>query len=108
MNPELAQPIADFFSAEEQRDTDAMSRCFTEDAIVQDEGRSIQGHAAIREWQLETKKKYQHTIEPLASAEKDGTAVVTARVTGNFPGSPVDLQFIFTVEAGKIRSLEIK
>ena len=41
MNPELAQPIADFFSAEEQRDTDAMSRCFAEDAIVQDEGRSI-------------------------------------------------------------------
>ena len=85
-----------------------MSRCFAEDAIVQDEGRSIQGHAAIREWQLETKKKYQHTIEPLASAEKDGTPVVTARLTGNFLGSPVDPQLIFTVDAGKIRSLEIK
>ena len=34
VNPELAQPIADFFSAEEQRDKDAMSRCFAEDAIV--------------------------------------------------------------------------
>ena len=52
-------------------------------------------------------KKYQHTIEPL-TAEKDGTTIVTARLTGNFPGSPVDLELIFTVDAGKIRSLEIK
>ena len=89
-------------------DTEAMSRCFAENAIVRDEGRTREGHSAIQEWQLETKKKYQHTIEPLASAEKDGTTVVTARLTGNFPGSPVELQFIFTVEAGKIRSLEIK
>jgi hypothetical protein len=37
VNPELAQPTADFFSAEEQRDKDAVSRCFAEDAIVQDE-----------------------------------------------------------------------
>ena len=108
MNLELASAIADFFSAEERRDTEAMSRCFAENAIVRDEGRSREGHAAIREWQLETKKKYQHTIEPLASAEKDGTTVVTGRLTGNFPGSPIELQFIFTVEAGKIRSLEIK
>jgi hypothetical protein len=108
MNLELASPIADFFSAEERRDTEAMSRCFAENAIVRDEGRSREGHGAIREWQLETKKKYEHTIEPLASAEEDGTTVVTARLTGNFPGSPVELEFIFTVEAGKIRSLEIK
>jgi hypothetical protein len=37
VNPELAQPTADFFSADEQRDKDAVSRCFAEDAIVQDE-----------------------------------------------------------------------
>lgn len=107
MNSELGQPIADFFSAEEQRDKDSMSRCFAEDAIVQDEGRRMQGHAAIRGWQLETKRKYQHTIEPLAAVEKDDTTVVTARLTGNFPGSPQFI-FTFTVDAGKIRSLETK
>ena len=107
MDLKLAQVIACFFSAEERRDTEAMSQCFADGAIVRDEGRSVQGHAAIQEWQLETKKKYQHTIQPLASAEKDGKTIVTARLTGNFPGSPVDLQFVFTIEAEKIVSLDV-
>jgi|ERR1051326_744331 hypothetical protein len=108
MDLELTPVIADFFSAEDRRDTEALCQCFAEGAVVHDEGRSIQGHAAIREWQLETKKKYQHTTKPLSSADRDGKSVVTARLTGNFPGSPVDLQFAFTVGAGKIMSLEIK
>ena len=87
---------------------EAMSRCFADGAVVRDEGRNIQGHAAIQKWQQETKEKYQHTIQPLASAERDGTTTVTARLTGNFPGGTVDLQFVFAVEAGKILSLEIK
>jgi hypothetical protein len=38
----------------------------------------------------------------------DGVVVdVTSRVTGHFPGSPVDLRFIFTLERGKVGSLEI-
>jgi hypothetical protein len=53
-------------------------------------------------------KRYQHTIQPLASAKKDGKTIVTARLAGSFPGSPIDVQFAFTVEAGKIVSLEIK
>ena len=108
MDVQLPQPIADFFSAEDRRDTEAMARCFAEDATVRDEGRSRQGQAAIREWQLETKKKYQHTTTPLAAAEQDGRTIVTARLTGNFPGSPIELQFVFTLAAGRIQSLEIK
>jgi hypothetical protein len=33
--------------------------------------------------------------------------VVACRLTGNFPGSPVDLRFIFELEGDKIVSLEI-
>jgi hypothetical protein len=108
MDVELAPVIADFFSAEERRDTEALAQCFAHGAVVRDEGQTIQGHAAIREWQLETKKKYQHTTKPLASVQRDGKTVVSARLTGNFPGSPADLQFAFEVEAGKIVSLEIQ
>jgi hypothetical protein len=32
---------------------------------------------------------------------------VTGRVTGDFPGSPVDLQYRFTLEGDKIARLEI-
>jgi hypothetical protein len=29
-------------------------------------------------------------------------------MTGNFPGSPVTVDFVFTLEGGKIAALEIK
>ena len=45
--------------------------------------------------------------EPLALEKKDRKYIVTARVTGTFPGSPVDLKFAFTLERGKIATLEI-
>src|SRR5689334_21768858 len=108
MDLKLAPAITDFFSAEDRKDRDALAHCFADGAIVRDEGRSIQGHAPIQEWQLETKKKYRHTTKPLASVQRDGKIVVTARLTGDFPGSPADLQFAFEVEAGKIVYLEIK
>jgi hypothetical protein len=100
MSLELPKPIAAFFAG-------ALAECFAEDAVVRDEGQTIEGLAAIQQWKAETKRKYQHTIQPLGSAEKDGKTVVTCRLTGNFPGSPLDLRFVFTVEAGKIASLEI-
>jgi hypothetical protein len=37
----------------------------------------------------------------------DRKIVVTSRLTGNFPGSPVDLRFFFELEGDKIASLEI-
>jgi hypothetical protein len=43
----------------------------------------------------------------LACEEKDGKTVVTSHLVGNFPGSPVDLRFLFKLEADKIASLEI-
>jgi hypothetical protein len=37
---------------------------------VRDEGRTIKGLAAIKQWKAETKKKYQHTVEPLESGSE--------------------------------------
>jgi hypothetical protein len=33
--------------------------------------------------------------------------VLTNRLTGNFPGSPIELDFVFTIQDDKIVSLEI-
>jgi hypothetical protein len=33
--------------------------------------------------------------------------IVTSRLTGNFPGSPVNLRFFFRLEGDQIESLEI-
>jgi ketosteroid isomerase-like protein len=108
MPVDLPTPIASYIVAENSGDTEALAECFAEDAVVRDEGQTIQGLAAIKQWKAETGKKYRHTIEPLASAEKDGKTIVTNRLTGNFPGSPIELEFVFTLAGNKIVSLEIR
>lgn len=108
MSLDLPTPIARYFAAENRGDTEALAQCFAEDAVVRDEGQTIEGLAAIKKWKAETKKKYQHTIEPLASAQQDGKTIVTNRLTGNFPGSPIELEFVFTLDGDKIASLKIR
>jgi hypothetical protein len=40
-------------------------------------------------------------------AENAATTTVTCRLTGDFPGSPVDVDYAFALKDGKIGSLEI-
>ena len=102
----LPKPIAAYFIADEV-DGEAVSQCFTENAVVKDEGHTHKGRAAIKAWKTDASAKYEYTSEPIACEEKDGKTVVTCHLVGNFPGSPVDLRFIFILEGGKISSLEI-
>ena len=104
---ELPEPIAAHIAAENGQDTEPLAHCFVDHAVVRDERRTIEGLSAIKKWKVETKKKYNHTIEPLEVEERDGKTVVTNKVSGNFPGSPVTLVFSFELEGDKIASLEI-
>jgi hypothetical protein len=99
---DLPEPIAAYFV-----DGEAVARCFTKDAVVKDEGRTYTGLAAIKQWKAKATAKYLYTSVPFALENKDDMAVVTSRLTGNFPGSPVDLRFCFRLERGKIAALEI-
>ena len=108
MSVDLPTPIVIFIDAENRGDAEALAQCFAQDAVVRDEGKTIEGLAAIKQWMAETKRKYQHTMEPLASAQKDDKTIVTNRLTGNFPGSPLDVRFIFGLDGNKIASLEIR
>src|SRR5689334_16381711 len=106
MTLDLPNPIAGYFTADKQ-DSKAVARCFTENAVVQDEGQTYRGRAAIQQWKADASTRYHYTCEPLACEQKDGTVVVTCRLTGNFPGSPVNLRFCFGLEGDKIASLHI-
>ncbi len=105
---DLPPPIVLYIAAENRADAQALADCFAEDAVVRDEGRTIKGLAAIQRWKAETTKKYRHTVEPLKAVTNGDTTIVTNRLTGNFPGSPIDLLFIFGLEGNKIVSLEIR
>ena len=103
----LPKPIALYVSAENSGNTKLFDECFAADAIVRDESETHTGLAEIKKWKAETKKKYQHTVDPLSVSERDGRFIVTNRLTGNFPGSPIELEFVFTLDGEKIVSLEI-
>ena len=103
---DMPKPIANYFAADEGG-AETLSQCFTEDAVVKDEGQTYIGRAAIKEWKAHASEKYQYTSDLLALNQEDGKAVVTNRLTGNFPGSPVNLRFFFELDGEKIKSLEI-
>ena len=107
MPVKLPAPVVAYIAVENGDDAEALAHCFAENAVVQDEGRTMKGLAAIQRWNTGTKRKHHHTVEPLASFEKDGKTVVKTRLTGEFPGSPVELQLVCGLEGDKISSLEI-
>ena len=107
MGIHLPKPIEIYFASENVHDTAAIDTCFAADATVRDERRTIEGLDAIRAWRIETGKKYNHTIEPLAITERDGKIIVTGKVSGNFPGSPINLDHVFELRGDRIVSLKI-
>src|SRR5688572_15993010 len=102
----LPEPIAAYFQADRQ-DGQAVARCFTKDGLVLDEGHTHSGLAAIEAWKTDSTSKYTYTAEPHTLETQGRSYIVTSQVSGDFPGSPLDLRYRFTLERGKIASLEI-
>jgi len=108
MSLDLPDLLAAYFAAENSGDIEGLGACFADHAVVRDEGRTIEGVPNIKQWMRDAKAKYQHTVEPIEVVKRDGKTVVTAKVTGNFPNSPVKLDHIFGIEGDTISSLEIR
>ena len=106
MSITLPQPIAAYFAAD-RADAAAVAACFTDDAIVKDEGKTHRGAAEIAAWKTGTSSKYSYTSTPIAIAEVEGKTVVTCHLSGNFPGGEIDLRHFFVIVGDQIASLEI-
>lgn len=107
MSIALPGPIARYFAADKGSDPASLAACFTFDGTVVDEGNTYAGRDAIRQWLANASIQYTYTVEPFALAHDDGRIVVTSRLAGNFPGSPVDLRYRFALEGDLIAALEI-
>ena len=107
MAVELPKAIADYFTADNKLAADAVSECFTPDAVVRDEGNVYTGRDAIQQWKSESSKKYDYSVEPVSVALQGDKTVVTSQLVGNFPGSPVDLRYFFVLAGEKIAELEV-
>jgi hypothetical protein len=103
----LPAPVANYLAADKAKDPDLVARCFTEDALVHDEGHDYRGIDAIKTWKEGSSSKYDYVVEPLDTTVANDNVKLHARLTGNFPNSPVELNFTFTLANDKIAKLVI-
>ena len=103
----LPTPITGYLAAANSDDAGRVASYFSDDAIVRDEGRTIRGPNAVRAWAEETRRRYRYYAEAVAAEEAADGIVVTAHLTGDFSGSPIDLRYRFKFVGSKIMELEI-
>ena len=103
---DLPAPVAAYFAAD-TTGAEAVAQCFTDGAVVIDERQEYRGRTAIARWKAEASAKFRYSVEPLGVHVSENQTTVTGRVTGDFPGSPVELQYRFILEGDKISRLEI-
>ena len=107
MNTKLQQSIEDYFRASNIYDSEFLESCFAENSVLYDEGKEYHGPGAIKSQIIETNKELQVITEITHAAEKNGETIITATLSGNFDGSPIPLDFHFTLENQKITMLTI-
>ena len=107
MSIQLPHPIATYFANDNKGNTKAIAACFTEGAVVIDEGHTYSGRDAVRQWMANASTKYTYTSDPFSITEKGGEITVTSHLVGDFPGSPVDLRYLFVLDGDMIARLEI-
>ncbi len=101
----LPTVIADLVKAQNNFNSAAYADCFTETAIVFDEGKTHNGRKEIKNWIEKANREYQARMNPIEYSPTDET--LKAEISGNFPGSPLVLTYQFEWEDGLIQSLKI-
>ncbi len=104
----LPEPIAAFFALPKRASTSELKAVFADDAHIIDEAEGHTGFPAIAEWWRDVNEKTPFETVPMRSEVRDGLVVVSAEVSGSFPGSPVMLDHHFRLNDSKVVELEIK
>jgi len=110
--------ISTYLAAKLGSEVDTILDCFTDDALVHDEGKDHLGRVAIRAWLGELASKYTLTYRvlgahrwpataPTTTAPTTAAAALRVEVAGNFPGSPVVLHHHFSLAGDRIAALTI-
>jgi len=103
----LPPPIQRYIDASNAHDVRSILACFADDAIVRDENATYRGKIDIGDWAMTTIEKYKFQFKPLRSEERGSETIVSVEISGAFPGSPVTLDYLFTIANDGIASLII-
>lgn len=101
----LPNIISELVKAQNEFDSAAYANCFAENAQVFDEGKTHDGKTEIENWIDQANKEYRATMEPITYDEEEH--ILSAKTSGNFPGSPIVLKYHFQLADGLIESLRI-
>ncbi len=101
----LPKVVEELIKTQNEFDSNAYAQCFTESAVVFDEGKTHTGRKEIEQWIDKANKDYRATMKPVDYSETEQT--LKAEVSGNFPGSPLVLTYQFDIRDKKIQSLKI-
>jgi len=108
VSPALPQVVNNYIRASNAHDVEAILSCFSDTATVRDENETLHGTHAIKHWILKTIEQYDFHFEPLKPHVDDDEISLDVKVSGAFPGSPVTLEYTFTINNKKISSLSIE
>lgn len=103
----LPKVITDLVEAQNNFDNAAYAACFSETAVVFDEGHTHHGRKEIKHWIADANERYKATMKPVSFEEKETESILKAEVSGNFPGSPLVLSYQLDIQNGEIYSLKI-
>ncbi|RYG26539.1 nuclear transport factor 2 family protein [bacterium] len=110
MSMNLPESIANYLRSKSADAPSDSSASFTPDAVVIDKGEDAQyeGRDAIRQWMTGQVAGYSVKTEVTGVVEQGEETVVTALVSGDFPGSPAEFQYRFTLRDSLIFRLVIE
>ena len=106
--PALPTVIDTYQRAHDQRDTDTAITTFRPNATVIDEDTTFSGTEHIRRWLTHAASEYTYT-RTLTGVDHldDGVYIVHNHLSGDFPGSEVDLRYRFELRDNLIHHLTI-
>ena len=104
----LPASVASYLDAANRFDATAAADSFAADASVHDESHDYVGRNAIRAWVAETSRKYRPAFTVLRAAVNGDDVSLSVAVSGQFPGSPVTLDYQLRLSGGKISTLTIE
>jgi hypothetical protein len=104
---DLPKVIQNLVQAQNEFDSAAYANCFSETAVVFDEGNKHTGRNEIAQWIAEANEAYKTVMKSINFEEREAESLLTAEISGTFPGSPIILQYHLQITDGLITSLRI-
>lgn len=101
----LPKVVTDLVVAQNNFDSSAYADCFSDTAVVFDEGKTYHGKKEIETWIEKANQEYRASMKPLKYSETEHT--LKAEISGSFAGSPVVLTYQYEFKGELIQSLKI-